>query len=163
MSKSVASRATVAPLAWLPLGGIVLGSLDILFAVAFWSTRDVTATRIFQSVASGVLGNASYSGGVATAWLGAGLHYFIATMMVVVYYLAGRRSGKLVRRPVAFGLPYGLLLYGVMNFVVLPLSAAGLPRFDNIPWVAGSVVMHMVFGVTCALFARSALEARGHR
>lgn len=160
MDTSVTSRAAAAgPFAWLLAGGVALGTLDIVFAIAFWAGKGVGAIRIFQSIASGLLGRASYDGGAATAWLGAGLHYFIATLMVVVYFLAARRWAGLVRRPVSLGLPYGLVLYGTMNFVVLPLSAAGMPTFDNVPWVASSIVMHMVFGVICVVFARKALAA----
>lgn len=164
MNTSITSRTAAAgPFAWLLAGGIALGSLDIVFAIAFWSAKGVAAMRIFQSIASGLLGKASFDGGAATAWLGAGLHYFIATMMVVAYFLAGRRREGLVRRPIACGLPYGLVLYGVMNFIVLPLSAAGMPSFDNVPWVASSIVMHMVFGIMCVVFARKAIDARRHR
>lgn len=161
MGTSATSRTAAAgPFVWLLAGGIVLGSLDIVFAITFWSPKGVSAAQIFQSIAGGLLGKASYDGGAATAWLGAGLHYFIATMMVVVYFLAGRRLENLVRRPVMYGLPYGLALYGMMNFVVLPLSAAGMPKFDNVPWVASSIVMHMIFGVICAVFARKAMAPR---
>lgn len=141
------------------IGGISLGSLDLLFAVLFWASADVTLARILQSIAAGVLGKASYGGGATTAWLGAGLHYFIATMMVTVYYLVARRYRCLVRRPVAFGLPYGLTLYGAMNFVVLPLSAAGMPKFDDAAWVFSSIAMHAALGVICAVFARWALAS----
>lgn len=151
--------ASRGPLFYLLFGGILLGTLDILFAYGFWASKGVTVARIFQSIAGGVLGEASRQGGAATAWLGAGLHYFIATMMVVAYYLASRKYPALTRRPVVLGLLYGLVLYAVMNFVVLPLSAAGMPKFDNTAWVASSIVMHAVFGVICAIFASKALAA----
>lgn len=146
------------PWRWLFLGGIALGTVDAIFAIAFWYPKGVTATQIFQSIASGLLGKASYEGGEATAWLGAGLHYFIATMMVVVYYLVARWWRMLVRHPIAYGLPYGVTLYLAMNFVVLPLSAAGMPKFNNLPWVSSSIVMHAIFGVICALTARKAIR-----
>lgn len=146
------------PWRWLLLGGIVLGTLDAIFAVVFWYSKGVTATQIFQSIAAGLLGKSSYEGGAATAWLGAGLHYFIATMMVVVYYLTARWWRMLVRYPIAYGLPYGVVLYLIMNFVVLPLSAAGMPKFNNLPWVVSSIVMHALFGVICALTARKAIR-----
>ncbi|TWI02664.1 hypothetical protein IP90_01761 [Luteimonas cucumeris] len=147
------------PTSWLLLGGTTLGSLDILFAFAFWAPQGVTLTRILQSIAAGLLGRPSYEGGIATAWLGAGLHYFIATMMVLACYLVARRFPGLLRRPLVFGPLYGLLLYGVMNFIVLPLSAAGTPDFANAAWVTSSIAMHAVFGWICFVFARRALAA----
>jgi len=137
--------------AWLVLGGLVVGTTDLAFAWIFWQSHGVGLARILQSVAAGLLGGASFKGGMASALLGAGLHYAIATMFVLAYRLAGLR-----RHPVACGLVYGVLLYLVMNFVVVPLSAAGTPGFGNVPWVASSVAMHAVFGVMCALFARRA-------
>jgi uncharacterized membrane protein YagU involved in acid resistance len=111
-----------------------------------------------QSVARGVLGTASFEGGAATALLGVLLHYTIAVSMAVTYYLVSRRVSALSRRPIASGVAYGVLLYLLMNLVVLPLSAVGMPKFDNVVWVAMSVVMHMVFGLICAFTARRALS-----
>jgi uncharacterized membrane protein YagU involved in acid resistance len=112
---------------------------------------------VLQSVARGVLGRASFDGGGPTAALGGVLHFLIAICMAVVFYLASQRVPALIRRPVVWGSAYGVLLFLVMNLIVLPLSAVGMPRFDNVPWVALSVIMHMCFGVICALSARRAL------
>lgn len=142
--------------AWMSLGGLSIGTLDLLFAWSFWQSHGVAPSRILQSVAAGVLGEASFAGGITSATLGACLHYFIATMFVVVYRFAGRRHAGLRKHPVSCGLAYGVLLYVAMNFVVVPLSAAATPGFGHVPWVASSVGMHAVFGVMCALFARKA-------
>jgi hypothetical protein len=50
------------------------------------------------------------------------------------------------------------LLYGVMTLVVLPLSSTGMPKFDDAPWVAGSIGMHILFGAMTAWFAGKALR-----
>jgi len=139
------------------LGGLVLGTLDLMFATSFWKIGyGVSATRVMQSVARGVLGTASFEGGVPTALLGTALHYTIAITMAATYYAVSRRYRMLTRWPVACGVAYGALLYLIMNFVVLPLSRVGLPKFDNAVWVASSIVMHTIFGVICALTARRA-------
>ena len=135
-------------------GGIAIGTLDLAFAWAFWQPHGVGLARILQSISAGLLGSASFEGGVATIVLGAGLHYFIASMFVVAYFLASLRLGVLRRHPVACGLAYGVLLYLVMNFVVLPLSATGAPDFGNVAWAASSVAMHAVFGLMCGLWVR---------
>ncbi len=106
-------------------GGVVAGTLDITYACVFWALKaGVPPRRIFQSVAAGLLGPASFEGGAATAALGLVLHFFIATTMSLVYYIAAGRFPVLVRRAFLCGAIYGLLLYAVMNYVVVPLSRA---------------------------------------
>lgn len=153
---TTAPSASHRPWRWILLGGIALGTLDILFAWAFWVPQGVPPLRIFQSIAAGLYGEASFGMGATSAWVGALCHYFIATVMVWVYYAVSRFWPTLIRKPYAFGLPYGVALYLAMTMVVLPLSAAGPPSFKNTAWVVSSVVMHAVFGVICALFARRA-------
>jgi uncharacterized membrane protein YagU involved in acid resistance len=139
--------------AWIALGGLAIGTLDLLFAWGFWVSKGATFIGILQSIAAGWYGKASHSMGATSAWVGALSHYAIATAFVAAYWLAARRLPALLRRPVMLGALYGLLLYLIMNFVVLPLSAAGMPRFDNVPWVASSILAHMIFGLLSALVA----------
>jgi uncharacterized protein YacL len=125
--------------------------------MSFWGiSNSVSPVRVLQSVARGVLGRASFDGGAATAMLGAALHYFIALSMAATYYAVSQKHRALTRRPVGWGVAYGVLLYLIMCFVVLPLSAVGLPRFSNTLWVVLSVIMHAVFGVICAVAAQRA-------
>jgi hypothetical protein len=141
-------------------GGLVAGALDITYACVFWAIKaGVPAQRIFQSVAAGLLGAASFTGGWPTAVLGLALHFFIATTMSVTYYVAARRIPILGGRPVPFGAAYGLLLYVIMNYIVVPLSAAGHGGAKDPLWVALSIVVHMfLIGVPIALFTRRALQ-----
>ena len=143
-------------------GGLVAGTFDIVYACTFWAVkRDVPPERIFQSVASGLLGKASFEGGLKTAALGLGLQYFIATSMSVAYYLVARRWSPLRERPVPLGAAYGLLLYVIMNYIVLPLSAAGPGSADPL-WIGLSIAVHaFLIGMPIALFARRALTAAG--
>ncbi len=145
---------------WIVLGGLAIGTLDLLFAIGFWAMHGVAPIRIAQSIAAGLQGDAAFDGGGASAALGIVLHYCIAGMFVLAYWLVGRQVPRLFAQPERFGLPYGVLLYLAMNFVVLPLSAAGAPSFANVPWVAASIAMHMVIGVLCARFARRASARR---
>ena len=142
------------------LGTLVAGTLDIAYAIGFWAIRaGVAPMRILQSVAAGVLGNASFSGGPGSASLGLALHYLIMFAMVGACFLLARRWPPLRRRPLLFGAIYGLALYAVMTYVVVPLSAAGTSPEDSL-WIGCSVAMHMLVGVLCAWFARRALSSR---
>ncbi len=136
-------------------GGFVLGTLDILFACGFWALlRDVPPARILQSIAAGLQGPAAFEGGRGSAMLGLLCHYVIATAMVLAYVLASRRVDALVRRPVLYGLLYGLLLYALMSYVVVPLSNAPQPTKIYLPWVLASIIVHALLGVICAWTAR---------
>ena len=142
------------------LGGLVAGTFDITYACTFWYLkRGVLPTRVFQSVASGLLGDASFTGGWRTAALGLVLHYGIATSMAITYYLLARRWSELWQRPLLYGPLYGVLLYGVMNYIVVPLSAAN-PGSRNLAWVVLSIAVHaFLIGTPCAIFVRRAVLA----
>lgn len=141
-------------LASLLAATVAIGSLDLLFAWSFWAAKGVTFADILRSVAAGWFGKASHDMGTISAVVGAVSHYAIIFCFVLVWWLAARLVPALSRRWLTFGALYGLALYALMNFVVLPLSAAGAPGFDNRAWVVGSVVMHVAIGVLCAWFTR---------
>ena len=127
-------------------GTLAVGTLDILDALTFFGIRNhVAPVRIFQSIAAGVLGRASFNGGLKTAILGGVLHYFIAFCVVLVYYAASRALRVLRQRPVVCGALYGIGVYLVMNLVVLPLSNAGPQRF--VPAVVANGLLIHIFGV----------------
>jgi hypothetical protein len=142
------------------LGGLVAGTFDMTYACTFWYLRrGVLPKRVFQSVASGLLGDGAFTGGWPTALLGLVLHYFIATSMAVTYYLFARRWPDLAQRPWTFGPLYGVLLYFIMTYIVVPLSAAN-PGSRNLTWVLLSIAVHaFLIGTPCALFARRAIQA----
>lgn len=105
-------------------GGLIVGALDITAACISQSLRAGRSPLwVFQSVASGLLGADSFTGGLATAVLGLALHFMIATIWTAVFYLASRNLEFLTRQTVVSGLLYGIVVYLVMYYVVLPLSA----------------------------------------
>ncbi len=146
------------PLAAVVVVGVVAGVLDISFAWIFWAVKaGVALTPVLQSVASGVLGKASFSGGAASAALGFALQLFIATTMSATYYAVARRWPLLVRERIACGAGYGVVLYGVMKYVVVPLSAARSGGPQDPLWVCLSIVAHVVLiGIPIGLVSGAA-------
>jgi len=133
-------------LATAALGGGVGGLLDALYATVLWGfILFDSPAAVWQSVAAGLLGKeAAYAGGNATAALGLALHFFIAFVMALVYVLASRRLRVLVARPLLMGVLYGLALYLVMNFVVVPLSAIGF-HAPNLKGAIRALIPHLLF------------------
>ncbi len=138
-------------------GGLIAGAIDITYAFVFYYLRSGTSpARILQSVASGVLGADSFNGGLTTAALGLLLHFLIALIWATVYYLASRKLTVRARVPHLCGVVYGLLIYAVMNYAVIPLSAA--PFRGNTPatltLVTGLLVHMLGIGLPIALATR---------
>lgn len=129
----------------LLFGTVAVGVLDLVDAFIFFGLRGVRPIRICQSIAAGLLGRAAFAGGWRTAMLGVALHFFIAFCIVMVFLLAARRFRFLTQHWVLSGIVYGVGVYLVMNFVVLPLSAAG-GGSRTWPVVVNGVLIHM-FGV----------------
>jgi hypothetical protein len=147
---------SLSPASALALGTIVVGILDLADALIFFGLRGVAPIRILQSIASGLLGRAAFSGGWQTAVLGVLLHFFIAFTIVLVFMLASRRIQGLTRRPILSGLLYGLAAYCVMNFIVVPLSAAASGA-RSWPVLVNGIAIHMLgVGLPASLFARAA-------
>jgi len=140
--------------------GLLGGAGDITYAILFYRWwKDASAERIFQSVASGVYGPASFQGGVQTAAAGAALHFFIATVAAGVFYAAATRLRMLARQPYLFGPLFGVAMWLAMNFVVVPLSAARTPTFDDPVVVVTGILAHaFLFGLPIALVTRAGLK-----
>jgi hypothetical protein len=141
-------------------GTLAVGTLDALDAIVFFGLRGATPLRIFQSIASGLLGRAAYQGGLGTALLGVVLHYFIAFLIVSTAAIAARWVPGLADRPWAWGPVYGLIAYAVMNMVVLPLSSAAVGSPSASVVVNGLFIHALGVGVPSALTARAMRDDR---
>jgi hypothetical protein len=142
-------------------GTLAVGTLDILDALIFFGLRGARPIRILQSIAAGLLGRDAFNGGWGTATLGLAVHFFIAFVIVLVFLLASRRLPVLTRQPVLVGLVYGIGVYLVMTFVVVPASAAGGGGLPAWPVALNGLLIHMFgVGLPASLAASAAARAR---
>ncbi len=136
--------------------GLIAGTLDITDALVFSHFRGVTPARVFQYIASGLIGTRAFSLGAASVVLGVLLHFAIALGWTAMFYLASRKFAILLRRPVMSGVVYGVVVYLVMNIVVLPLS--GVPHPIKAATLAsrinGVLAVVLFIGLTIALLIR---------
>jgi hypothetical protein len=133
------------------LGGIVAGTIDI-GAACLISGRSVPF--ILQTIAGGLLGKAAYAGGFRTALLGLALQELMGMIIAAIYVLSARLAPVLTRRWISFGLLYGIVIFFVMNYVVVPLSAwQRVPHFTT-PKFAANMAAMLLFGLIVAFFAR---------
>jgi len=132
------------------LGGFVAGTVDIGAAAAINGRNPIL---ILHVIAGGVLGRASLEGGPATAVLGLFLQWGMALIIATIFVCAARYRDILRRRWFPAGIAYGVPVYLVMNFVVVPLSA--WHRFPAITLygVVANLLAMMLFGVIVSWFA----------
>ena len=96
-----------------------------------------------QYVASGAMGNAAFAGGLATALLGLILEFLITIIIAGIFILSADRIPRLRHNIILGSLLYGFGVFIVMNFIVLPLSAA--PTLPAPPtWLLIEIVLEHI-------------------
>ncbi len=156
MSSAGVSTSRPSPLTAIAVGGLVAGILDITDAIVFTWMAGGSPARMLRYIASGLLGQSSFDGGLATAALGLACHFTIAFGAATVYVLASRHLPVLVQRPIVCGIGFGVAVLLVMRNVVLPLSAVRMGTAP-MPWpqLANQLLIHALgVGLPIALAAR---------
>jgi hypothetical protein len=128
---------------------LAAGVCDILDPIIFWGIRaGVAPIRILHSVASGWLGKAAFDGGIPVAVLGLATHFFIATSWATIFVLASLQFPVLRRKPFYIVGPiYGLFVYSVMYYFVLPYLSQSATRASYVPIILiNNLAIHM-FGI----------------
>jgi hypothetical protein len=131
-------------------GGLVAATIDIGSACLI-NQRSIPF--ILHAIAGGLLAERSFSGGAATAALGFVLQELMGILIAAIYVYASRRLPALRQRWFVFGIAYGVVIFTVMNYIVVPLSAwHHFPQFAATKFVANLGAM-LLFGLIVAGFA----------
>jgi len=125
MTAAVASPAAAPPvretLLRLVTAGLAGGAVDFAYASTMGVIGGGGVLRVWQGVASFWLGKAAGHGGLASFSLGVITHFSLATLMAGGYALAAWKLPVLYRRWLLCAPVYGVILYGIMYRVVMPL------------------------------------------
>jgi len=131
-------------------GGLIAGTLDI-GAASLISGRN--PVFISQFIAGGLLGKPALEGVLQTAALGVALQWAMSILIAAIYVFASTRLEVLRSRWLLSGIAYGIPVYFVMEYVVMPLSAwHRMPKFSPVPFAENLLAM-IVFGLIIAFFA----------
>lgn len=133
------------------LGGLVAGTLDIAVACLI---NQVSPRTVLTFIASGLIGKAAFREGAAAVALGLALQWSMSLIIAGIYVLAGRALRFARSNWVARGLAAGVVIFAVMNFVVVPLSAAPHLHAPAAAKVLENVAAMLVFGLIVAYSAR---------
>lgn len=138
-------------LAIVIVAGIAGGLVDALYFSTIALLNGRSPAAVLQSIATFWPGMAAREGGAASAVVGLTTHFGLATIMAAGYYFLAKSFALFRRWPRASGTAYGLVLYGVMYFIVLPLRWPEVAsRFEgarSLPDIAA----HVGVGIAIAL------------
>lgn len=151
---------------------LVTATWDFLCATALSVfAYHTTAARLWQGVASTVLGPAALEGGATTVAAGLALHLAVALTWSVLF-VAAVRGWPALRRTIgtpvgalAVATAYGPLIWLVMSLLVIPLATGRPPRFGFRWWVqigahVPFVTIPLVFTARRVLGADTAAQPR---
>ncbi|HYI41765.1 MAG TPA: hypothetical protein VE053_15770 [Allosphingosinicella sp.] len=133
---------------------LIAGTLDILSAFVFAGMSGMKPLGVLRFVASGPFG-AAPSPTPGWAAVGLAVHFAIMACMATAYMLAASRIPALLRHPILAGLTYGLLLWLVMYWIVLPARfGMALPHGA---WEIGNALFShcILVGIPISLVARA--------
>jgi NAD-dependent oxidoreductase involved in siderophore biosynthesis len=100
-----------------------------------------TVARLWQGVASTVLGPAALDGGAKTVIVGIALHLAVAFTWSALFVAIARVSPTILRMistpsgALAVAVAYGPIIWLVMSLVIIPLATGRPPRFGFRWWV----------------------------
>jgi hypothetical protein len=134
---------------------LVAGTLDGLAAITSYLLQGGSRpASIFKFIASGVVGRPALAGGNETVALGVLLHFFIATLFTVFYFLIFPAFRMPARHPLLSGVAYGIFVWLVMNLVVLPLSEAPALVHSWKKVTLGVSILILCIGIPVAYLSR---------
>lgn len=112
----------------------------------------VTPLQLLHGIASGVFGETIVVNKIVTALIGVVFHYFIAYSFTTAYFLVYPHVKLLHHNKIINGLLYGIFVWLVMNFIVLPLSNVHHSPFKWIPATRGALILMFCIGLPISLF-----------
>lgn len=135
-------------------GAFVAGTIDIGAAALINWLSPIT---ILHAIASGFLGKPSFSDGAPGAIFGLVLQWGMSLIIAYLFVAAAHRFPPLMQRWIASGITYGVAIFLVMNYIVVPLSAAPWnpwkQHFSTEKFIENLLAM-IVFGLIVSFFTR---------
>jgi uncharacterized membrane protein YagU involved in acid resistance len=84
----------------------------------------------------------------------------MSVIIALIFAAVAQRLTLLKRRWFASGLAYGVVVYFVMNFIVLPLSAAPFSATLKLPKSIEDLLAMLLFGLIIAYFGRQSATGK---
>lgn len=148
-------KAATASFGPIIVAGLIAGTLDVGSASLI---NLVSPVLILHYIASGLLGARAFVVGAEATWLGMILQWLMSILIAAIYFGVTSRLRPLRARWWLGGTCAGVIIFLVMNFVVMPMSAAPVTYRDMIEHFnplksAANLIAMLVFGWIVAFCA----------
>jgi len=141
MSKD--STKLLTAIAW---AGLLAGSLDIIAACSLFSIQSGRDPSIvLRFIASGAVGLRALTGGWTMSLLGLFFHFVIAYCWTTLFFLVYPLLPKL--NWIVSGVAFGIIIWLIMNFAVLPLTKVMQRPFDLKQALTGTTILILMVGL----------------
>lgn len=136
------------------LGWLAVGVLDAIAASTNAAARGVSPVRVWQYVASSLIGGESFDRGATTVVIGLLIHFGVALGVATGFYLLARVFPFVIRHPVVSGILYGIVVFFAMSYVIVPFTLVKQGSFSWTGLITGILIHMFVVGLPPALITR---------
>jgi hypothetical protein len=136
----------------------IAGMLDIAATGLLRRAQGTRFSVLLKFVASGVLGQRAFDGGLGFAFLGLFIHFLFATLWAGIYALISRGATNPAVHPWLYGALYGAAVHIIMSCIFVPLSRAAKRPFTWNSWLT-QLAIHIAFvGIPIAVVQASSMQ-----
>lgn len=154
MSTTAPAKKTRTLASSIILAGLIAGTLDITAAcIQFYSKTGKGPETIFRYIASAVIGKEAYTGGFGMILLGLFLHYLIAFIWTILFFLLYPGVRNFSRNVIVNGFLYGLIVWSLMNLVIVPMTKITTTPVDFVKAIPGILIIIVCIGLPISIIA----------
>jgi len=145
--------------------GLIAGTLDITAAcIQAYIKTSTTPSQVLRYVASGAVDPKTFSNDTMLAVVGLIVHFIIAISFTFFFFFLAKQIPSLVKYSIPIGILYGVFVWGMMRFIILPYISrlnpkpiVGQEAIKNAAIAAGIIVI--CIGIPVVLLARKYIKS----
>jgi len=145
------------------MAGLLVGTLDIISALThFYLKTGKDPLIVLKYISSAVLGKSAYSGDITMTVLGLLLHFLIAFIWTIFFFLIYPKLKLLSWNRIVTGILYGIFIWIIMSRVVVPMSKASVGAFDLKQAIIGVLILIGAIGIPLSFIAHRYYALKVH-
>lgn len=141
---------------------LVAGTLDLLSAAVLTLLAGRPVAGMLSRIAAGPFGDGMVNAGMPAALLGVAVHFVLMGIFAAIFAFVAARLPVVVRNPIPAGIAYGLAVYVVMYWIVVPLRWPPKSMALTFDKVGVPILIHILLvGLPISVMICRALRERG--